>query len=565
MNEDNIKEVNLKAQPQSDLSTSAEDLLDSVVAEEKKAKENKENKEQKDKKSKDKKEHKKFKHGMMSTVFTIVFVAVVVLVNVVATVLFDRYPITFDLTKGKIYSISDESEEYVKKIDTDVLITIFASEEDFTNLASYTRQADEVMKKYCKYNSKISYRYVDMDSNPDILKDYTDDSISPYDIIVETNPTKDVKRTRKLTVLDLVNFSDDFNEMLTQYGTTAEKLAEQSGGAVSALSSMTSYYGSAIIASSNAEQAFTSAFMTVTDPNPITVTLLTGRGELTELSYFQTLLTANGYTVNSIDITSEEIPEETNVVIVPAPKNDYLEADIKKLDAFLDNGGKLGKQLLYIASVQQQETPNLDEFLADYGLKVGEGAVCETYADNYYNQQFLTISSEITDKFLQDVGTSDPKLLIQASRPVKLLFDEKNKIATEAYVKSTDDAFVMELQEGNTLEKGQQTYVAVSSRVAYEDNGDSVYSNVIVAGSEFMFSDSYLSYTQYQNREYFLSLLNGITHKTDGIVIEPKVIEGNVYDITESQKTALKWIFILVIPVIVLAVGMVIWLRRKNR
>ena len=565
MNEDNIKEVNLKAQPQSDLSASAEDLLDSVVAEEKKAKENKDNKDQKDKKSKDKKEHKKFKHGMMSTVFTIVFVAVVVLVNVVATVLFDRYPITFDLTKDKIYSISDESEEYVKKIDTDVLITIFASEEDFTNLASYTRQADEVMKKYCKYNSKISYRYVDMDSNPDILKDYTDDSISAYDIIVETNPTKDVKRTRKLTVLDLVNFSDDFNEMLTQYGTTAEKLAEQSGGAVNALSSMTSYYGSDIIASSNAEQAFTSSFMTVTDPNPITVTLLTGRGELTELSYFQTLLTANGYTVNSIDITSEDIPEETNVVIVPAPKNDYLEADIKKLDAFLDNDGKLGKQLLYIASVQQQETPNLDEFLADYGLKVGEGAVCETYADNYYNQQFLTISSEITDKFLQDVGTSDPKLLIQASRPVKLLFDEKNKIATEAYVKSTDDAFVMDLQEGKTLEKGQQTYVAVASRVAYEDNGDSVYSNVIVAGSEFMFSDSYLSYTQYQNRAYFLSLLNGITHKTDGIVIEPKVIEGNVYDITEGQKTALKWIFILVIPVIVLAVGMVIWLRRKNR
>ena len=148
MNEDNIKEVNLKAQPQSDLSASAEDLLDSVVAEEKKAKENKDNKDQKDKKSKDKKEHKKFKHGMMSTVFTIVFVAVVVLVNVVATVLFDRYPITFDLTKDKIYSISDESEEYVKKIDTDVLITIFASEEDFTNLASYTRQADEVMKKY---------------------------------------------------------------------------------------------------------------------------------------------------------------------------------------------------------------------------------------------------------------------------------------------------------------------------------------------------------------------------------------------------------------------------------
>lgn len=561
MNEENMNnEVNLQAQ--SELSTPAEERLDSVVAEEKKAKEKKN---KKDKKEKKKSEHKKLKHGMMSTVFTIAFVAVVVLVNVVATVLFDRYPITIDLTKDKIYSISDESEEYVKKIDTDVLITVFAEEDDFTNLSTYTRQADEVMRKYCKYNNKISYRYVDIDSNPDIMKDYTDDTISLYDIIVETNPSKDIKRTRKLTVLDLVNFSDEFNEMLSTYGMTAEQLAEQSGGAVNALSTMTSYYGSSIIASSNAEQAFTSAFMTVTDPNPVTVTFLTGRSELTELSYFQTLLTANGYTVNTIDITSEDIPEDTDVAVIPAPKTDYLAEDIKKLDAFLDNNGKLGKQLLYIASVQQQSTPNIDEFLADYGVEIGEGAICETYASNYYNQQFLTISSELSDNFMQDVGTSDPKLLIQASRPVKLLFDEKNKIATEAYVKSTDDAFVMNLEDGSTIEKGQQNYVTVSSRVAYEDGGDSIYSNVIVAGSEFMFSDRYLQYTQYQNREYFLSLLNGITHKTDGIVIEPKVIEGNVYDVNESQKTVLKWTFILIIPVIVLAVGMVIWLRRKNR
>lgn len=555
MSEEMNKDVNLEAQ--TELSTPVEELLNEVVADEKKSNDKKSN-DKKAKKGKEPKEHKKLKHGMMSTAFTVVFVAVVVLVNIVATVLFERYPITIDLTKDKIYSISEESEEYVKDIDTDVLITVFATEDEFTSLATYTRQADEVMKKYCKYNDKITYRYVDIDSNPDILADYTD--VSQYDIIVETNPTEDIKRTRTLTLLDLVSFSDDFNEMLSNYGMSVETIAEQAGSALSVLN----YYGGYVEAS-NAEQAFTSAFMTVTDPNPITVTLLTGRSEITELNYFQTLLEANGYTVNTIDITSEEIPEETDVAVIPAPKTDYLESEIKKLDDYLDNDGELGKQILYIASVQQQETPNIDAFLADYGIAVGEGAVCETYSGNYYNQQFVTIASELSENFMQDVETSDPKLLIQASRPITLLFDEQNKIATEAYVQSTDDAFVMELENGDTIDKGQQTYVAVSSRVAYLDGGDSIYSNVIVAGSEFMFSDSYLQYTQYQNREYFLSLLNGITHKTDGIIIEPKVIEGNVYDITENQKSILKWTFILIIPVVVLAVGMVIWLRRKNR
>ncbi|MGN1133042.1 MAG: ABC transporter, partial [Oscillospiraceae bacterium] len=207
------------------------------------------------------------------------------------------------------------------------------------------------------------------------------------------------------------------------------------------------------------------------------------------------------------------------------------------------------------------DTPNLDEFLADYGIKLGEGVVCETYESNYYNQQFVTVASDISDKFRQDMAESNPKLLIQASRPVDVLYKEKNKIATEAYVKSTEDAYVADLETGNSIKNGQQNYIVVSSKV----NNDSQYSNIIVAGSEFMFNDRYLQYTQYQNREYFLSLLNGITHKTDGVVIEPKVISGNVYDITAKQKTVLKWVFICVIPVIVLVFGMVVWLKRKNR
>lgn len=560
---------------QENMSAPVEDLLKQAVSEEK-TKENKPEEKNKDKK---KKEHKKLKHGAMSTVFTIVFVAVIVLVNVVATVLFDRYPITFDLTENNAFSISEESEKYVKKIDTDVLITVFAEEEDFVNLATYTRQADEVMKTYCKYNKHISYRYVDIDSNPDIMKNYSDNSINQYDIIVETNPAKDVQRTRKITLIDLVKFTDEFIENVAQSGamygiSSVEQMAEQYGSALNFLG----YYGGYVEAS-NADQAFASAFMAVTDPNPVVVTLLTGRSEITELSYFQTLLTANGYTVNSIDIATEEIPEDTDVCVVPAPKTDYLSEELKKLDDFLDNNGQMGKQLLYLASVQQGDTPNIDEFLADYGIEVGDGVVCETDPSNCYNNQhFMTIASDFSDKFMQDVSTNEPEMLIFASRPVNLLFDEKGRISTEAYVKSTDDAFVRALQTSNgqkqydetaeTLAKGQQNYAAVSSRVSFKDNDeggqDALYSNVIVLGSEQILG-TILQWDQYQNREYILSLLNGITHKTDGIIIEPKVIEGNLFDVTDGQKSVLKWTFILVIPAIVLAIGILIWLRRKNR
>ena len=176
------------------ISVSGADLLKDVVADEKAAKtapkdtekDKKDKDKKKDKKEKKTKDGKKFnakklKHGTMATVFTCVFVALLVLVNVVTTMLFDRYPITIDLTTNKIYSVSNDTEDYVKKVNVDVQVTIFADENTYTNYSSYNKQAVELLKNYCKLNHHITYRFVDIDSHPEIVKEYTD-TISQFDI-----------------------------------------------------------------------------------------------------------------------------------------------------------------------------------------------------------------------------------------------------------------------------------------------------------------------------------------------------------------------------------------------
>lgn len=566
------------------ISVSGADLLKDVVADEKAAKTSPKDTE-KDKKDKDKKKDKKekkakdgkkfnakkLKHGTMATVFTCVFVALLVLVNVVTTMLFDRYPITIDLTSNKIYSVSNDTEDYVKKVNVDVQVTIFADENTYTNYSSYNKQAVELLKNYCKLNHHITYRFVDIDSHPEIVKEYTD-TISQFDMIFETKTKvdgKEISRTRKLGMLDLLTFTDEFEEKLSQSGYSIDTLAQQAGGDLSFLS----YYGS-YVESSNAEQAFTSALMTVTDPNPVYVTILTGRSELTQLTYFQTLLTANGYNVNTVDITSEDIPADTDVVVIPAPKTDYLAEDITKVSDFLNNDGNLGKQLLYIASYGQEDTPNLDEFLSEYGLSVGKGVICESDSGKYYNSPCVTVASTVSDNFTQDVSTKNPAILSALCRPVNTLFDEQDMVSTDAYLKSSDSAYTanVEISQttgqvniGDALVKGQQNYMAVGSKAKFTDDNKTLYSNVIAVGSEGMLSDTYLQYSQYQNSEYFISVINGLTGKTAGITITPKTITGNVFDITQQQKTVLKWTFCLGVPVVVLIVGIVIWARRKNK
>lgn len=566
------------------ISVSGADLLKDVVADEKAAKTSPKDTE-KDKKDKDKKKDKKdkkakdgkkfnakkLKHGTMATVFTCVFVALLVLVNVVTTMLFDRYPITIDLTTNKIYSVSNDTEDYVKKVNVDVQVTVFADENTYTNYSSYNKQAVELLKNYCKLNHHITYRFVDIDSHPEIVKEYTD-TISQFDMIFETKTKvdgKEISRTRKLGMLDLLTFTDEFEEKLSQSGYSIDTLAQQAGGDLSFLS----YYGS-YVESSNAEQAFTSALMTVTDPNPVYVTILTGRSELTQLTYFQTLLTANGYNVNTVDITSEDIPADTDVVVIPAPKTDYLAEDITKVSDFLNNDGNLGKQLLYIASYGQEDTPNLDEFLSEYGLSVGKGVICESDSGKYYNSPCVTVASTVSDNFTQDVSTKNPAILSALCRPVNTLFDEQDMVSTDAYLKSSDSAYTanVEISQttgqvniGDALVKGQQNYMAVGSKAKFTDDNKTLYSSVIAVGSEGMLSDTYLQYSQYQNSEYFISVINGLTGKTAGITITPKTITGNVFDITQQQKTVLKWTFCLGVPVVVLIVGIVIWARRKNK
>ena len=59
---------------------------------------------------KEKKELNKrhLKYGSLATGLTVMFVAAVVLVNIVATMLFERFPISLDLTGNSIYSVSEE-------------------------------------------------------------------------------------------------------------------------------------------------------------------------------------------------------------------------------------------------------------------------------------------------------------------------------------------------------------------------------------------------------------------------------------------------------------------------
>ncbi len=514
--------------------------------------------------------HKVLKHTTMATVLTVFFIAIVVMINIVASIIFDRYPLTIDLTENSKYSISEESIEYVKGIDSEITVTVLADEEAFASVNEYTVQAQELLQRYKEYNGNIKIRYVDLLKNPEIASDYPDVALKDYDIVFETyvaDPETGEKfhRVKVVNLAQMVSWSTEFSTQLEQYyGMDIESLAENYGAV-----NVVAAYGGAIVGS-NAEQAFTSALMNITDPNPMEIAFLTGRDEVSDFTRFKSLLSANGYTVSTIDITTEEIPEHIDLIVVGAPATDYLDSEIKKISDFLINGGNLEKDMIYIASVKQAKTPNLDEFLEEYGIQIEEAIVAENdskyvYADLYTNE-YINIAQIDSENYLQDINTDSLVLAFKRSRPIKLLFEEENMMVTEKFLTSTKMGYVFDYEDASEpISKGEQIYLAISSKAVFigEETG---YSNLMVIGSEAFFDDTILSASQFQNGEYIISLLNGMTRKSStGFVVESKTVLGNTFDLTEKQASVLKWTFQAIIPLAVLLIGLIVHKRRKNK
>lgn len=509
------------------------------------------------------------KHTTMATVLTVFFIAIVVLINVVASIIFDRYPLTLDLTENSKYSISQQSIDYVEGIDSEITITVLAEEEVFASVNEYTVQAQELLKRYKEYNPNITIKYVDLLKNPEIVSDYPDVTLKDYDIVFETYVTDEASgekfhRVKVVNLAQLVSWNPDFISQLESYYGDFDAFC-QTYGAVNVVAAYGGY-----ITGSSAEQAFTSALMHITDPDPVEVAFLTGRDEVSELSRFRSLLSANGYTVSTIDITTEEIPSNIDVVIVGAPKQDYLDSEVKKLSDFLINDGMLEKDMIYIASVQQAKTPNLDEFLEEYGVKIEEAIVFENnssyvYAD-LYAEEFINIGVVASENYLQDINTDSLILAIKRARPIELLFEEGNMMVTESFLTSTDQGYTFDYEDtSKPLSKGVQNYITVSSKAVFlgEETG---YSNLMVIASEAFFDDTILQTSQFQNSEYIVSLINGMTKKSStGFVVETKTILGDRFDLTEKQASALKWIFQAAIPLLVLVAGIIVYRVRKNK
>ena len=267
--------------------------------------------------------NRRLRMGSFATVLTVIFIAVLIILNMIVSAISERYPIQLDLTTGKIYGLSDETIEYLKTVEKDVNIYLLATEDSFGSPNEYYLQAAETIKKFPQYNSKIKVQFIDLAKDPAFESKYASYSMGSRDILLECGNKVQVVKTS-----DLFNLQND------------------------------SSTGYTYIKSSRTDEAITSAIMNVTSDYTPKVAILSAHSSF-DAGAFSSLLSQNNFEVVTQDLLLEDIDPEAAAVVLFAPSEDLDEAQLDKLDAFLDNDGQKGKTLLYFAAANQPQLPNL--------------------------------------------------------------------------------------------------------------------------------------------------------------------------------------------------------------
>ena len=474
------------------------------------------------------------RYGTVSTLITVLVIALLVTLNTALTFLFKKYPLRIDLTRDKVFELSEDTEEFLAGLAADVDVFILNSESGFSasSPAVYFTQANEVLRRYAQHSARIRISYVDLLRNPGFASRYPDVSLEVNDILLTSGG-----RNRVIRAQDLFNIQS-------------------------------SYYGSRVL-SSKAEQTMTSALLSLTGVEKTLVSVISGHGEESIVPFLDHL-SLNAFEHVSQNLLTEEIRPDASLVILAAPSRDLSEEELRKLDAFLA-GGK-NKTVFCLASASQQPLPNLASFLAEWGIAVEAGTAFETDPGRLLgNNPYLSIADYGEEEYSKNAAGKGLLPVTVQSRPLKALFEQKLyktvipllRLSPRSGVRPADTE--TDWQPSPADLTGDVPVMLLGRSRQTGRSGALEQTNVLVSGSIFSLDQSILSGPNIANAGYFLDVLGNLAGRERTVWVADKTLGFSQLGIAAGHVIVLVLVFMAILPLGTLIFGIVVWLRRRHR
>jgi ABC-type uncharacterized transport system involved in gliding motility auxiliary subunit len=464
-----------------------------------------------------------------AVLIVIVVTAVVLLLNVVTAVLEDKKNLRADLSQGQYYTITDQTRQVLDTLDRDVYIyTLYATD-------NVDDMIFQLLKTYEAASPRVHVENIDPALNPSFTQpfDPEDNGVSTGSVIVTDASGQNY---RVLTVYELYAIES----------TTGIPIALQ------------------------AEQRFTSTINYLMTGEIPSVQLMTGHDETpaAELSGLLSALRGLNYRIGQYDpsVSAYELDTEYDILLVVSPKEDLTDGEYRKIRTFLDNGGNAAFLLDYVVLdeatntnyILADELDNFNSLLMLYDIRINRDYIIGGNHDMILGKPTAHIPVMYAHETITKdiIGAGKTPVLSDVSGLTLSGSGENSATLMETdpntWAKDFSGAIRIEKEESD--KEGPFTVAAV---------GMMGESNIVVYGTS-----SFVTATEIQrsaNRDLAVNTVNSLKKRGDAVNIAAKsLIPGFIELQSESQKTLLTGVVLVILPAMVFIFGLVTWLRRKK-
>ncbi len=467
---------------------------------------------------------RRFRSGGYAVLVSIIAVLVVVAVNIFV----GQLPATVtkaDTTQQKLFTFSEQTEQLLAALKEPVKLTLIAEkgQEDETTT--------ELLNRYKALSDKITVNTVDPVVQPKFTAAYTSEEVASGSVIVEG------AKRNKVVMQDEIYLYDYSN-----YYTTGNYDVSFAG-----------------------ESALTSAIDYVTSDSLPVVYQLLGHGETQISGSVKTAVDKANLNVKDLSLLSlAAVPDDCSTLLIYAPTTDLGSDEVDKVIAYLDKGG----HLMLLTDYSDAARPNLTRLVNNYGVDIMNGIVLEGNADRYVRNYQNWLLPKITAHSVTQ-PLIDGKLfaLMPSAHGIVKLGSYRSTLTVNSLLSATDKAYLrLDPNAVSTMER-QATDVAGPFDIGVAVTEDVVGGQtrlVWFSTSQFL-ADQVDQMVGGANMNLLVNSLNWMCERENNIAIGAKALNQAPLTVPSGTAGVLGGLLAVVLPLAVLATGIVVVVKRRKR
>ena len=467
---------------------------------------------------------KYIKNGSYSMVISAVFIAVIVVINMIVGAVPSKYS-EIDVSDQKMFSIGDQTEKFLKKLDKDVTIYQVAAS------GSEDETIKKLLQKYEDASDHITVEQKDPVVNPKFTSEYTDEQLTANSLIVECG-----ERSKIVNYNDIYETSVDYNTY--SYNTTGFDGEGQITGAISYVTS---------------------------EDLPILYTL-DGHGEKELDSVIREDIEKANMEIKTLNLLTEEsVPEDAACLMINSPASDISIEEKDAILSYLENGGKA----MIFSDYTEESMDNFDAVLENYGVEHAEGIVIEEDAQHYAMQTpYYLIPTVNNAEPVTSFFSSGYFVLAPYAQGIKKTDSVRDTVTIESLLTTSDSAYSKVNVKGESLEKADEDIegpfdIGVSITETLDDDKET---QIIYYSTANLMDSQINQAVAGGNEQMIMESLNWMcsSEGKETISIPSKSLEISRLTLTAYDVSFWKICVMGLIPGFFLIAGFCIWLKRRK-